>query len=141
MCILDEIRAKSDEIYAIARKHKRCNPREATKAICNAAKRSSWKFGIIALSMMERTGIAYLSNEGKYSSFSYQGDVIRFMTSPRLVRYTKVTKWDNGYIEVIARYGDRDEEEFVDLVPILENLCIAPDEFLKPIKNVEVSYA
>ena len=90
---------------------------------------------------MERAGIAYLSNEGKYSSFSYQGDVIRFMTSPRLVRYTKVTKWDNGYIEAIARYGDKEEEEYIDLVPILENLCIPSDEFLKPIKDVEVFYA
>ena len=91
--------------------------------------------------MKERAGIAYLSNEGKYSSLSYQGDVIRFMTSPRLVRYTKVTKWDNGYIEAIARYGDKEEEEYIDLVPILENLCIASDEFLKPIKDVEVFYA
>ena len=90
---------------------------------------------------MKKTGTAYLSSEGKYSSFSYHGDVIRFMTSPRLVRYTKVTNWDNGYIEAIARYGDRNEEEYIDLVPILKNLCIDPDEFLKPIKKVEVSYA
>ena len=90
---------------------------------------------------MGETGTAYLSSEGKYSSFSYHGDVIRFITSPRLVRYTKVTNWDNGYIEVLARYGDKDEEEYIDLVPILRNLYIEPDEFLKPIKKVEVSYA
>ena len=84
---------------------------------------------------------AYLSSAGNYSSFAYGGDVIRFMTSPRLVRYEKVTNWDNGYIEVVARYGDRDEEEYIDLVPILENLCIEPTEFLKSIKNVEVAYA
>ena len=90
---------------------------------------------------MGRNDTAYLSNEGKYSSFSYHGDVIRFMTSPRLVRYTKVTKWDNGYIEVVARYGDRNEEECIDLVPILRNLYIEPGKFLKPIKKVEVSYA
>ena len=90
---------------------------------------------------MRRTDTAYLSSEGKYSSFSYHGDIIRFMTSPRLVRYTKVTNWDNGYIEVIAQYGDKNEEEYIDLVPILKNLCIEPDEFLKPIRKVEVSYA
>ena len=90
---------------------------------------------------MKTAGTAYLSNEGKYSSFSYRGDVIRFMTSPRLVRYAEVTKWDNGYIEVVARYGERDEEEYIDLVPILKNLRVDPDEFLKPVKRVEVSYA
>ena len=90
---------------------------------------------------MAREDTAYLSNAGKYSSFAYNGDVIRFMTSPKLVHYTKVTKWDKGYIEVIARYGDKNEEEYIDLVPILKNLCIEPEEFLKPIKNVEVTYA
>ena len=90
---------------------------------------------------METTGIAFLSHEGKYSSFSYRGDIIRFMTSPRLVRYAEVTKWDNGYLEVVARYGERDEEEYIDLVPILRNLCVDPDEFLKSVKRVEVSYA
>jgi hypothetical protein len=90
---------------------------------------------------MENQETAYLSSKGKYSSFSYLGDVIRFMTSPSLARYTKVTKWDNGYMEVVARYGDKDEEEYIDLVPILQNLCIDPDVFLKPIKKVEISYA
>ena len=90
---------------------------------------------------MKTADTAYLSNEGKYSSFSYRGDVIRFMTSPRLVRYAEVTKWDNGYIEVVARYGERDEEEYIDLVPILKNLRVDPDKFLKPVKRVEVSYA
>lgn len=32
-------------------------------------------------------------------------------------------------------------EEYIDLVPILENLYIDPDWFLAPIKNVEVNYA
>ncbi len=90
---------------------------------------------------MKELDTAYLSSKGKYSSFSYHGNVIRFMTSPRLVRYIQVLRWDNGYIEVTARYGNGNEEECIDLVPILKNLCIDPDEFLKPIRNVEVSYA
>lgn len=89
---------------------------------------------------MEKKNTAYLSSKGKYSSFSYGGQSIRFMTSPRLVRYEKVTRWDNGYIEVLAHYAGGNEDESIDLVPILENLCINPCEFLRPIKKVEVAY-
>lgn len=89
---------------------------------------------------MEKQGTAYLSSNGNYSSFTYGDAVIRFMTSPRLVRYTKVTVWDKGYIEVLARYANGDEEESIDLVPILENLCMDPVAFLRPIKKVEVAY-
>ena len=42
-----------------------------------------------------------------------------FLTSPRLLRYEKVLKWDNGYLEVIANYNGKEEE---------------------PIQRVEVSY-
>ena len=83
---------------------------------------------------------AVLSHEGKYTSFSFNGTVIRFRTSPRLERYIKVDKWDNGYIEVTARYGGREMEEYIDLLPILDNLCISRDSFLRPIKNVKVCY-
>ena len=90
---------------------------------------------------MESTDIAYISNQGRYSSFEYGGNVIRFMTSPRLVRYTQVKKWDDGYLEVMAQYGEREEEEYIDLVPILRNLYIDPEAFLRPIKKVELAYA
>lgn len=81
---------------------------------------------------------ALLSNRGRYTSFSFGGETIRFLTSPRLVRYETVKKWDNGYIEVDAIYGDRKEEEYIDLVPILKNLYIDPESFLKGVKRVEV---
>ena len=90
---------------------------------------------------MESTDIAYISNQGRYSSFEYGGNVIRFMTSPRLVRYTQVKKWDDGYLEVMAQYGEREEEEYIDLVPILRNLYMDPEAFLRPIKKVELAYA
>ena len=64
-------------------------------------------------------GRAILSSEGRYMSFSYGGNTIRFLTSPRLLRYEKVLKWDNGYLEVIANYNGKEEE---------------------PIQRVEVSY-
>ena len=55
-------------------------------------------------------GRAILSSEGRYTSFSYGGNTIRFLTSPRLLRYEKVLKWDNGYLEVIANYNGKEEE-------------------------------
>ena len=89
---------------------------------------------------MKRTSDhAVLSSNGRYTSFSYGDDVIRFMTSPRLDRYIKVNKWDNGYLEVVASYNGKEEEEYIDFVPILKNLYIEPESFLKPIKDVEVS--
>ena len=77
----------------------------------------------------------------RYTSFSYGGNTIRFLTSPRLLRYEKVLKWDNGYLEVIANYNGKEEEEYIDLVPILENLQMDVSAFLSPIERVEVSYA
>ena len=55
-------------------------------------------------------GWAILSSDGRYTSFSYGGNTIRFLTSPRLLRYEKVLKWDNGYLEVIANYNGKEEE-------------------------------
>ena len=86
-------------------------------------------------------GRAISSSDGRYTSFSYGGNTIRFLTSPRLLRYEKVLKWDNGYLEVIANYNGKEEEEYIDLVPILENLQMDVPAFLKPIERVEVSYA
>ena len=79
------------------------------------------------------------SNE--YTLFSFNGYVIRFRTSSKLERYTKILEWENGYIAVTAKYkGLPEEEEYIDLVPILENLYIDPDEFLKQIEKVRISY-
>ena len=78
------------------------------------------------------TNEAILSSNGNYTLFSFNGYVIRFRTSSKLERYTKILEWENGYIAVTAKYkGLPEEEEYIDLVPILENLYIDPDEFLK----------
>ncbi len=87
------------------------------------------------------TGIATLSHDGDMTSFKYAGENIRFRTSSALQCYTTVKQWDNGYLVVMARYDGLGEvEEYIDLQPILKNLCIVPDDFLKDIKNVSVSY-
>ena len=86
--------------------------------------------------------VAILGNEGEYTIFSYQGEKIRFRTSSHLERYTKIIEWDNGYLAVMAKYDNNvtEEEEYIDIRPILRNLLIDAKEFLAPIKNVEVRY-
>lgn len=86
-------------------------------------------------------GTATLSSHADITIFSYADETIRFRTSPRLERYVQVKQWDNGYIVVVAKYaGVGETEEYIDLVPILNNLFINPDAFLKDIKNVRINY-
>ena len=85
---------------------------------------------------------AYLCNDGMYSIFKYNGYVIRFLAPYSLERYTKVKECDNGYLVVMAKYehNDKEEEEYIDLVPILDNLYLDAHQFLKPIKRVRILY-
>lgn len=88
---------------------------------------------------MEQTAI--LSSKGEFTSFTFGGRSIRFRTPKTLERYTKVLEWDAGYLVVMAKYAGLPEtEEYIDLVPILENLYQEPEAFLRPIRNVEVRY-
>ena len=45
-----------------------------------------------------------------------------------------------GYLVVLALYNGVETEEYIDLIPILHNLCIEPSEFLKNIKEVNIRY-
>jgi len=84
--------------------------------------------------------VAFLSNDKKFTSFEYAGHNIRFRTSEKLECYTEVKEWDHGYIVVMAKYeGSTElEEEYIDLVPILENLYFNVDEFLNQIEEVRI---
>lgn len=83
-------------------------------------------------------GIAILSNEKKYTIFEYNKYRIRFIVPYSLKYYTEVKEWDKGYLVVMAKYKhNKDlEEEYIDLVPILQKLYLNADEFLKPIEGV-----
>ena len=84
---------------------------------------------------------AILSRDKMFTSFMFNGHNIRFRTSPRLEKYTRIVEWDHGYIVVMAKYeGHEEEEEYIDLVPILQNLYFDVDKFLKPIKKVRIEY-
>lgn len=75
------------------------------------------------------------------TSFRYGDYNIRFRTPSCLKRYTDIKEWDNGYLVVMADYeGIGNVEEYIDLLPILQNLYINPKDFLKPIKSVRIDY-
>jgi len=86
---------------------------------------------------------AVLSSFDKYTTFSFGGKTLTFRTCNGLNRYTRVLTWDNGYLEVLADYKQRDGEieEYIDLDPVLDHLYMDKTAFLKPIKNVRIEYA
>ena len=90
-----------------------------------------------------RATTAGLSSEGPYTLFSFGGRRLKFRAPKCLRRYLRVKKWKDGYLEVDADYGKElgVVEEYIDLRPVLRCLMISPRSFLKPIKNVEISYA
>lgn len=92
---------------------------------------------------MLAVGCARLCNEGGFTVFEFAGRRIRFRCPRSLERYLSVKEWDRGYLVVEAKYGHNDtpEEEYIDLVPVLENLYIDPESFLSSIKEVRLAYA
>ena len=89
---------------------------------------------------MENTAV--LSSFDKYTTFSFGGKTLTFRTCDGLERYTNVLTWDNGYIEVMAKYRQRENEieEYIDLEPILDSLYMDKTAFLKPIQKVRIEY-
>ena len=79
---------------------------------------------------------AFLSNKDGFTVFKYGNYVIRFKAPYSLEKYMEVKQWDDGYLVVMPKY--QMEEEYIDLVPILEKLYIIPEIFLKPIKEVRI---
>ena len=85
---------------------------------------------------------AILSSENEYTIFKYDRHIIRFRAPYSLEKYTKIKEWDNGYLVVRAKYSHNqtEEEEYIDLIPILEDLYYDAYEFLAPIKKVRIQY-
>lgn len=83
---------------------------------------------------------AVLSKYKDFIIFKYGNRIIRFKAPYSLEYFTAVKEWEDGYLVVLAKYAhnSESEEEYIDLVPILENLYISPQEFLKPIKEVKL---
>lgn len=92
--------------------------------------------------MVSMSGEAILSSKNEYTIFKYDKYIIRFRAPYSLEKYTQVKEWNNGYLVVMAKYfhNQEDEEEYIDLIPILENLYYDAYEFLAPIKKVRIKY-
>ena len=85
---------------------------------------------------------AILSNDSQYTIFKYGNTVIKFRSPYSLEYYSKIKEWDDGYIVVMTKYKHSEKliEEYIDLIPILENLYIDKNEFLRPIKEVVIQH-
>ena len=85
-------------------------------------------------------GVAFLSNDNNYTIFKYKDHIIRFLAPYSLERYAEVKEWDNGYLVVMTQYKHSNElvEEYIDLLPILDNLYFDTSEFLGSIKRVGI---
>lgn len=88
-------------------------------------------------------GIATLGKDENFSVFSFADKTIRFRAPYSLEGYTAVKQWDHGYLVVMAKYchNHEPEEEYIDLLPILEDLYIDPKTFLDPITEVRIVHA
>lgn len=89
----------------------------------------------------EEQATATLSCCNGYTSFKTAFATIRFRTPRNLKRYIDIREWDNGYIVVDAEYEGFSSpmEEYIDLIPILQNLYFDPVAFLQPVKEVHVA--
>ena len=88
-------------------------------------------------------GYALLGNEKNYTIFRYGPYTIRFKAPYSLEKYTSIKEWDHGYLVVMAKYkhNPQPEEEYIDLLPILQDLYISPESFLQNIKEVKLGNA
>ena len=92
--------------------------------------------------MLTDSGFATLGAADGFSVFQFGQERIRFKAPYSLERYTRIKHWEHGYLVVDAKYAHNreDEEEYIDLVPILEALYFDPNEFLRPIKGVKLAH-
>ena len=83
---------------------------------------------------------ATLGNKNGYTIFSFDNRVIKFKAPYSLEYYDHVKEWDNGYLVVMEKYRHSKEliEEYIDLEPILTNLYMDTDTFLKAIRMVKI---
>ena len=91
---------------------------------------------------MGTENMAVLNNRDGFTVFQFGKHTIRFRAPYSLERYTEIREWGNGYLVVMAKYAHSPEpgEEYIDLVPILNNLFFDAAAFLTPIKGVRVCY-
>ena len=85
---------------------------------------------------------AVLTNDKDTVIFSYKNAVIRFKGPYSLQYFSKINKYDNGYIEVMTKFTHDKEliEDYIDLEDIVKELYM-DTSFLKDIKEVRCEHA
>lgn len=85
---------------------------------------------------------ALLSSKEQYTIFRYGKDTFRFRSPYSLEYYSEIKEWDHGYIVVMTKYRHDQNliEEYIDLVPILEDLYYDADVYLDQIEEVRIQY-
>lgn len=83
---------------------------------------------------------AILTNKNGYTVFMIDKYIIRFKAPYSLEYYSSIKSWDNGYLTVMAKYSHNKnlEEEYIDLLSILDDLYIDKEKFLKSVKGVRI---
>ena len=87
-------------------------------------------------------GHAVLSSADGFTVFKHGEYTVRFRAPYSLENYVSISEWNHGYLVVMAKYkhNAEPEEEYIDLVPVLEDLYIDSDVFLDGIREVRVEY-
>ena len=80
-----------------------------------------------------------LTNNTRYSIFKTGNLAIKFKTSPYLDHYVSILKWNNGYIECMAKYSTIPDpiEDYIDLRFIADRLQL-PKDIFQNIKEVKI---
>lgn len=85
---------------------------------------------------------AYLSNNGRYIVFEFRDKRVMFLGPLGLEKFLYVNDFEPkiGYMAVMTKYSGQSKpvEEYIDLLSTLDELHINRNDFLEPIKHLEV---
>ena len=85
--------------------------------------------------------VAVLSNDRDIVKFTCGDIVIRYKGPYSLEYFSKINKYDNGYIEVMCKFTHAPQpiEDYIDLEEIAEELYMDP-AFLREVKEVRCEH-
>lgn len=87
------------------------------------------------------TQTAFLSNRDGFAIFSFNNIDLKFRISDRVIKFVRIKEWDAaiGYIVVDCLHDTMGVvEDYIDLLPIPDNLNIDAKKFLTSIKEVKI---
>ena len=96
---------------------------------------------VTSIGKSHHENIAILSNVGDIVSFSYKDTIIKYKGPYSLQYFSKVNKYDNGYVEVMCKFSHNDElvEDYIDFENIASELYM-DTTFLTEIDEVRCEH-